>query len=245
MKKHVLITGGNSGIGIATAQRFLDEGWKVSIAGRSKEKLEKAKEVLNGEVSIYVADATDLTKTKQILEESSNENGKLDALVLNAGGASMLPFTMVEEKIFDYTNDLNYKSPFFTVQYALPVLNEGASIVFTTSIANVKGIEGVSVYSAAKAALRSLTRTLATELKGSGIRVNSVSPGPIDTPIFNKMGLPEEQVDGAKQQFSSMVPLGRLGKPEEIAGAIYYLSSNDAAFITGSEIAVDGGMSQL
>ena len=245
MNKKVLITGGNSGIGIAAAQRFINEGWDVAIAGRNAHKLEEAQKQLDGKVATFLADATDLIRTKAMLEAVGKEWGKLDALVLNAGGASMLPFNAVDENTFDYITDLNYKSPFFTIQYALPYLNDGASIIFTTSIANVKGMEGLAVYSAAKAAVRSLTRSLAAELKERDIRVNSVSPGPIDTPIFGKMGLPEEQIDGAKQQFGSMVPLGRLGLPEEVAGAIYYLSSPEASYITGTELAVDGGMSQL
>ncbi len=244
-KKVAVITGGNSGIGLAIAKEFTGQDANVVIFGRNQETLDNAMaEIKNGTVAVQgdVRNTQDLDKLFQSVKE---KYGKIDTLVVNAGGAKMAPIEHVTEDLFDEVNDINFKGAYFTVQKALPLMGEGSSVTLISSVANIKGIAGMSVYSATKAAVRSLARTLAAELAPRGIRVNSLSPGPIDTPIFNRIGIPEDQIDGAKENFASLVPMQRMAKPEEMASVALFLASEDSSYVNGADIAADGGMAQV
>lgn len=240
-----MITGGNSGIGLATAQLFVQEGAKVAITGRNPETLAAAKEQLGENALTFQADANDHGKTQSILEEVTNTFGKLDVLFLNAGIAQFAPLEHVTPEFYDAIMNTNVKAPYFMVQAAQPFLNDGASIIFNTSVVNNKGMHSASVYAASKAALRNLTRGLATELAPRQIRVNAVSPGPIETPIWGRMDMPQENVDEMGQAIVQTVPLARFGKATEIAKTALFLANSHSEFITGAEIAVDGGMTQV
>ena len=243
--KVAVVTGGNSGIGLATAKRFSDEGAKVAISGRSQKTLdEAAKYVGNGILSVK-ADVAKLADLDRFYSAVSDKFGKIDVLFVNAGVAKFVPVQNVDEAHFDEIFDINAKGAYFTLQKALPYLNDGASIVLNTSVAGVKGTANASVYSATKAALRSFSRTLTSELVGRGIRINSVAPGPIETRIFGRTGLAKEQLDEFAKNILASVPLKRFGKPEEVASAVAFLASSDASYITGVELHVDGGMGQI
>ena len=239
--KVAVVTGGSSGIGLATAKRFQEEGAKVAISGRNRKTLDEAvKSIGNGIVALQ-ADVSKLEEIDKLYAEVSKKLGKIDVLFVNAGVAKFAPLADTSERIFDEQFDTNIKGAYFTIQKALPFLNDGSSIILNTSVAGSTGVEGASAYSATKAALRSLARTTAAELVGRGIRVNAVAPGPIVTPIFEKTGLPKEAFDG----FAQMVPMKRFGQPEEVAGAVAFLASKDASYITGVELNVDGGLGQI
>jgi NAD(P)-dependent dehydrogenase (short-subunit alcohol dehydrogenase family) len=243
--KVAVITGGNSGIGLATAKRLQEEGARVAISGRSKQTLGDAvKSIGNGVLAVqsYVASLTDIDK---LFAEVGQKLGKIDVLFVNAGVAKFAPLADTSEKVFDEQYDINIKGAYFTIQKALPFLNDGASIILNTSVANEKGTIGASAYSSTKAALRSLARTAAAELVDRGIRVNTVAPGPIATPIFGRTGLPQEAIDDFAKGVLERVPMKRFGKPEEVAGAVAFLASQDASYITGVEINVDGGLGQI
>jgi NAD(P)-dependent dehydrogenase (short-subunit alcohol dehydrogenase family) len=243
--KVAVVTGGNSGIGLATAKRFADEGAKVAISGRSQKTLDEAvKYIGNGTLAIK-GDVAKLADLDRFYSSIAKEFGKIDVLFVNAGVAKFVPVTQADESHFDEIFDINVKGAYFTVQKALPYLNDGASIVLNTSVAGSKGTLNASVYSATKAALRSFARTLTSELVDRGIRVNCVAPGPIETPIFGRVGLSKEQVEGFAQQIVATVPLKRFGKPEEVAGAVAFLASSDASYIAGVELQVDGGLAQV
>jgi NAD(P)-dependent dehydrogenase (short-subunit alcohol dehydrogenase family) len=243
--KVAVVTGGNSGIGLATAKRFQDEGAKVAISGRSKTTLDQAvKTIGNGIVAIQ-ADVAVLADTDRLFSEVSKKLGKIDILFVNAGVAQFAPFADTTEKSYDEQFGINIKGAYFTIQKALPYLNDGASIILNTSVVSSKGTEGASAYSATKAALRSLARTTAAELVGRGIRVNAVAPGPIVTPIFGRTGLPKEAMDEFAKDVQARVPMKRFGQPEEVAGAVAFLASQDASYITGVELNVDGGYGQI
>jgi NAD(P)-dependent dehydrogenase (short-subunit alcohol dehydrogenase family) len=243
--KTALITGANSGIGFASAKRFIAEGARVAITGRRAEAVKKAAAELGPEATGIVADAGSIKDIGRLIDEVKQLYGTLDILFLNAGNAPAATIDRQDEASFDELFNVHVKGPYFTVQKALPLLKEGSSIIFTTSIGNVKGFPGFGVYAAAKAALRSFTRTLASELATKGIRVNSLSPGPIDTPIFGKTGLSQKEIDEFQKNIGSMVPLGRFGKADEIAAVAVFLASGDSSYITGSEITADGGMAQV
>ena len=239
--KVAVITGATSGIGLSTAQLFLDEGAKVVLTGRSQEKLDALKDQLNGDYLLVKAEASSIDESKALIEKTVDTFGKIDVLFLNAGIFRLEAVGQLTEDIFDEVHNVNVKGPLFTVQEAHPHLNQGASIIFNTSVVNVKGFPAMAAYSSSKAALRSITRTLASEYGPQGIRVNAIAPGPIDTPIYGKHNVPQENIDEMASQFPSMVKLGRFGQSKEIATTALFLASSDSSYITGAEIPVDGG----
>jgi len=239
--KSVLITGGTTGIGLATAQRFLDDGAKVAITGQNETRLQEAKDAL-GDVLAIRADVQSLSDLDTMVETVKAEFGTVDVLFVNAGVVQILPFAQVNESHFDTQMNVNFKGAFFTIQKTLDIINDAGSIIINTSVASQSGSEGMGVYSASKAALRSLARTLTNELSPRNIRVNIVSPGPIETPIYGKLGLPEQAVQGFAESMVANVPLGRFGTSEELANAVAFLASDEASFINGEELVVDGGM---
>ncbi|WP_276500828.1 SDR family oxidoreductase [Terrimonas pollutisoli] len=243
--KVAVITGGNSGIGLATAKAFIEEGAKVAIFGRDKKTLDEAAAALGENAIAIQGDVTNHTDLERLFTSTSTAFGKVDILFANAGVALFAPFEQTNETLFDSNMDINVKGSFLTVQKALPVLNKKASVIFNTSVVNVKGFAGTSAYSASKAALRSLVRTLASELLVNEIRVNAVSPGPIDTPIFGRLGMSKEAVQEMTKGFENSNPMKRFGQPEEVAKTVLFFASDDSSYITGSEIAVDGGLTHL
>jgi len=243
--KVAVVTGGNSGIGLATAQRLHSEGAKVAISGRSQKTLDEAVKLVGNGLLAVKADVAKLADLDRFYSEVAKKLGKIDVLFVNAGVAKFVPVGQADEAHYDEIFDINTKGAYFTIQKALPYLNDGASIVLNTSVAGSKGTVNASVYSATKAALRSFSRTLAAELVDRRIRINSVAPGPIETPIFDRVGLSKQQVEEFAKDILQKVPLGRFGKPEEVAGAVAFLASSDASYITGVELHVDGGMGQI
>ena len=243
--KVAVVTGGNSGIGLATAKRLQEEGAKIAISGRSRKTLDEAVKTIGNGVVAVQADVAKLADVDKLYAEVSQKLGKIDVLFVNAGVAKFAPFSDTSESVYDEQFDINMKGAFFTIQKALPLLNDGAAIILNTSVVSSKGQAGASAYSATKAAMRSLTRTTAAELAERGIRVNAVAPGPIVTPIFGRTGLPQEAVDEFAKEVVTKVPLKRFGQPEEVAAAVAFLASQDASYITGVELNVDGGMGQI
>jgi NAD(P)-dependent dehydrogenase (short-subunit alcohol dehydrogenase family) len=243
--KVAVVTGGNSGIGLATAKRLADEGAKVVISGRDQKTLDQAVKTIGGNVLAVQSDVSKLADIDKLYKAVSEKFGKIDILFANAGVAKFAPFADSTEALYDEVFDINVKGLFFTVQKALPLLNNGASIILNSSVANEAGTPSASVYSATKAAVRSFARTWAAELVERGIRVNVVSPGPVVTPIFGRTGLPQEMVDEFSKQILSQVPMKRFGQPEEIASTVAFLASSDSTYITGVDLKVDGGMGQV
>ncbi|MGB3616774.1 MAG: glucose 1-dehydrogenase [Catalinimonas sp.] len=241
-----VITGGSAGIGLATAEEFIREGARVVITGRNREALDQAVAQLGERASGLVADQANLADLTHLAEALREQVGTIDCLFLNAGvTGSFGPIDQTTEETFDRVFDINVKGLYFTVQKLLPLFNDGGSIVINASINGNIGMAGSSVYAAGKAAVISMGRTLAADLLGRNIRVNTVSPGPIQTEIFRKMGMPAEQLQGMAEQIQAQVPMGRFGRPEEIARAVRFLASSEASFILGAELVVDGGMSTL
>lgn len=243
--KVVVITGGNSGIGLAAAQQFAAEGARLVLFGRNEKTLNEAAATLPERTLTVQGDVSALSDLDRLFEETTAAYGKFDVLFVNAGIVGMGPIVQVDEAAFDQIMDINFKGAYFTIQKALPYMHDGGSIVLNSSINANIGMPGTSIYAASKAALTSLVRTLSAELVERGIRVNAVSPGPIETPIFGRLGMTDEQIQGFAQQIQAQVPLGRFGKAQEIAKAVTFLASDDASFVLGEELIVDGGMSQL
>jgi len=243
--KVAVVTGGNSGIGLATAKRLQEEGARVAISGRSKKTLDEAVKTIGNGVVAVQGDVAKLTDVDKLYAEVSGKLGKIDVLFVNAGVGKFAPLADTSESAYDELFDINIKGAYFTIQKALPFLNDGASIILNTSVLDSKGNAGTSAYSATKAALRSLARTAAAELVGRGIRVNAVAPGPIVTPILGRTGLPKEALDEFAKEIIARNPMKRFGQPEEVAATVAFLASQDASYITGVEINVDGGMGQI
>jgi len=238
--KIVVITGATSGLAMASAERFVEEGAHVYITGRRQEQLDQAVELIGKNVTGVQGDAGNLADLDRLFSLVKEEKGYVDILYASAGTAEIhLPLGQVTESHFDRIFDVNVRGTLFTVQKALPLMRAGGSIVMTGSIAGSKGVEGSSVYSASKAAIRSFARSWTMDLKDRGIRVNVVSPGPIETAALQRVS--QEMRNG----FVAMVPMGRVGTPDEVASAVLFLASDDASYITGIELAVDGGAAQI
>ena len=244
-EKIALITGGNSGIGLATAKQFVNEGAYVFITGRRQSELDAAVKQIGKSVTAVQGDVSKLSDLDRLFAQIKREKGKLDIVFANAGVATYAPIGAITEEHYDSIFNINVKGLLFTVQKALPLLPDGASIILNASIVASKGLPMNSVYSATKAAIRSFARTWTTDLKDRRIRVNAVSPGPIETPGLNNLvastGAGEERL----KMLSNNVPLGRLGTPDEIAKAVVFLASDDSSYVTGTELFVDGGFAQV
>lgn len=244
--KVALVTGGSAGLGLAIAQRFAAEGAHVYITGRRTEALDAAKASIAGRVTAVTADATVSTDLDNVVDVIRQDSGHLDVIVANAGSIERMDFGEVSEAHFDRTFDLNARGTLFTVQKALPLLRPGGSIILLGSVTAFKGLAGSTTYSAAKAAVRSYARTWAAEFGDRGLRVNVLSPGPIDTPIIDGQAEYFSQDPAAlRAQMSTLVPMGRLGLPEEIANGALFLASDESSFMTGAELCIDGGMAQV
>jgi NAD(P)-dependent dehydrogenase (short-subunit alcohol dehydrogenase family) len=245
-EKIAVITGGNSGIGLATAQKFVEEGAYVFVTGRRQSELNKAVKQIGKNVTGVQGDVSNLADLDRLYDTVKEQKGRIDILFANAGIMDLLPLETVSETYFDKTFSVNVKGVFFTVQKSLPLVNNGGSIVLTGSVAGSKGMSGLSVYGATKAAVRSLARSFTAELKNRKIRVNVISPGRIDTPAasaaISGLQASEEQ---AKIGVLDSIPLGRMGSPDEVANAVLFLASDDTSFITGIELFVDGGRAQI
>jgi NAD(P)-dependent dehydrogenase (short-subunit alcohol dehydrogenase family) len=243
--KKALITGGTTGIGFATAKRFLEEGAQVAISGQNQERLQDSLSKLGHNAIGVLADLSLVNNVQTMIDQVKQTFGSLDILVANAGITKPAPVNAVNEAHINEQFDINFKGVFFTVQKALSILNNPASIVLNTSCLDEMGMPGMSIYSASKAAVRSLARSLSAELVGQGIRVNAISPGPIETPIYSKLGMPAEELQAMSNQLIQQIPMGRFGQADEIAKAVLFLASDDSSFILGEEIVVDGGWSKI
>lgn len=243
--KTALITGGNSGIGLAIAKLFIEHGASVIITGRSRKSLDEAQKELGSNALAVQADVSKITDLEHLLQRTAKHFGTLNILVANAGAIFPSPFEHVSEKVFDDTVNINFKGLFFTIQKALPILSDPSSVIAVTSITNRMGTPTGSVYGASKAAVRALVKTLGLELIEKGIRVNAISPGPIKTPMFGKFGMPPEAEQAFKEHISQKSPSKRFGEPEEVAKLALFLASSDSSYVVGEEIIVDGGMSLL
>lgn len=243
--KIALVTGGSTGIGFATAQEFVTEGAYVFITGRREKELAEAVKKIGSNVAGIVADASKLSDLGILFARISKEKGRLDIVFANAGGGCFSPLGSITEEQYISTFDTNVKGVLFTVQEALPLLPDGASIILNASIAGVKGIPAFSVYSASKAAVRSFARSWTTDLKARKIRVNAISPGSTETPGWMALAPDEEQQRAMIAQAAAAIPLNRLADPSEIAKAVLFLASDDSSYITGAELFVDGGLAQV
>jgi NAD(P)-dependent dehydrogenase (short-subunit alcohol dehydrogenase family) len=244
--KVAVITGGNSGIGLATAQRFVQEGAHVYITGRRQTELDEAVKEIGKNITGVQGDISNLADLDRLYSTVKQQKRQIDVLFANAGIGESMSLEKISEAHFDKTFNVNVKGVLFTVQKALPLFKDGGSIILNGSIASSKAMEGNTVYSATKAAVRSFARTWTLELRSRKIRVNVISPGPIDTPGLNNfirgMGIDEEQI---KKAIISSVPMRRMGAPDEVASAVLFLASDDSSFVTGVELFVDGGMAQI
>lgn len=238
-----LVTGGTTGIGLATAQVLHKRGYAVMVTGRNPDSLAAAQRVLPDDVVVFRADARSVADADAVAAELSRRFGKLDLAFLNAGVTSLVPLEALDEETYDWHFDTNLKGQVFLLQKVLPLLGRGSSVVLTSSTGSDRGNPGMAVYAATKGAQLSLMRTLAVELAPRGIRVNAVSPGPIETPMLTKLDMPADMLDDFKVSFAARIPTGRFGTPEEIGNAVAFLGSAEASFITGANLVVDGGRS--
>lgn len=243
--KVAVVTGGNSGIGLASAKLFADEGAHVFITGRRQKELDTAAKEIGKNVTPVQGDVANPGDLDRLYAAVAKQKGRIDILFANAGIGELLPLGQITEEHYDKIFNVNVKGLLFTVQKALPIFRDGGSIILNASVAASRGIEAFSVYSATKAAVRSFARTWTTDLKQRKIRVNAISPGPIETPIFGKTGMTSEQIQQFKSGVVSAVPLGRIGTPEELAKAALFLASDDSSYVSGIELFVDGGMGQV
>jgi NAD(P)-dependent dehydrogenase (short-subunit alcohol dehydrogenase family) len=243
--KVAVITGGSSGIGLASAKLFVEEGAHVYITGRRQAELDKAVAAIGRNVTAVQGDAASLEDLDRLYRLVREIHGRVDVVFANAGLVEHQTIDTVTPEHFDKTFDLNVRGVLFTVQKALPLMSRGGSIILTASIVAVKGLPAHGVYGATKAAVRSFARTWTTELKDRGIRVNSLSPGATDTPIIDGQFTSKEQAEAAKASFASATPMGRIGRPQELAAAALFLASDDSSFITGIDLQVDGGLVQV
>ncbi|MEH2160504.1 MAG: SDR family oxidoreductase [Nostoc sp.] len=243
--KIALVTGGNSGIGLATAKQFVAEGAYVYITGRRQAELDAAVEAIGKNVTAVQSDVSNLADLDRLFATIKQEQGHLDIIFANAGGGQIAPLGAITEEHFDKTFNINVKGLLFTVQKALPLLPEGASIILNASTTSIKGTPAFSVYSATKAAVRSFARNWILDLRERKIRVNAISPGVVPTPGYDHLGLNDQQLQEFVDSQVSAIPLGRVGKPDEIAKAVVFLASADSSFVNGIELFVDGGMAQI
>jgi NAD(P)-dependent dehydrogenase (short-subunit alcohol dehydrogenase family) len=243
--KIAVITGGNSGIGLATAKRFVSEGAYVFITGRRQKELDVAVSEIGKNISGIQGDVAKLADLDRLYNTVKHQKGHVDILFANAGIAQFAPLGEISEEHFDNIFRINVKGLLFTVQKALPIFQDGGSIILNASIGSSKGFEESSVYSATKAAVRSFARTWTADLRHRKIRINAISPGPIDTPIFSNLLQNEEQSEQFKKNIVNTVPMGRMGSPDEIAKVVSFLASDDSSYITGIELFVDGGLAQI
>ena len=245
-EKVIVITGGSTGIGLAIAKRFVSEGAHVYITGRRQAELDAAVQAIGGTAESARVDSTNMGQLQALFDRVKEKHGKLDVLVANAGGGSLLPLGQITEDHFDDTFARNVKGTLFTVQTALPLLGKGSSVILTGSTAASGGTEAFSVYAASKAAVRAFARNWILDLKGRDIRVNTLSPGPIKTPgLVELVGNDAGQQQGFLDHLASLIPMGRVGEPDEIAKAAVFLASDDASFVNGIELFVDGGLRQI
>jgi len=241
--KKALITGGTSGIGLETARQFLTEGARVMVTGSNPATLDAARKALGGDVAVVASDASDTAAQATLAAAVKQTLGQLDVLFVNAGVAELRPVEAWDELAFDRSLAINFKGPFFLIQALLPLFANPASIVLNASVNAHIGMANTSVYGASKAALLSLARTLSGELIARGIRVNAISPGPIRTPLYNKLGIPATELKTVSDSILSQVPAKRFGDPSEVAKAVVFLASDESRFTVGSELLIDGGMS--
>lgn len=239
--KRTLITGGTSGIGLETAKQFLAEGARVVVTGNDPDRIAKAQDELGKDVLVLRADSASVDEQRRLAQAVVDHYGQLDAAFLNAGVSVWVPIEEWTEQMFDRSFDINVKGPYFLIQALLPVFANPASIVLNTSINAHVGAARSSVYAATKAAFLNLSKTLSGELLERGIRVNAVSPGPIDTPLYDKLGIPDAYREQVSKDIVATIPYGRFGKPEEVAKAVLYLASDESKWTVGAEIVVDGG----
>lgn len=243
--KVAVITGGSSGIGLATAKLFQQAGAKVAISGRNQKSLDDAAKELGPKAITVRSDVSRLRDLDTLFDIITKKLGHIDVLFANAGIAKFAPVSDTSEAFYNEIFDINVQGVFFTIQKAIPFLNDGASIILNTSVANQSGLPNTSAYAASKAAVRSFARSIGAELAAKGIRVNVVSPGPISTPMYEKLGLPKEAVEAFAANIVSQVPLKRFGTPDEVANTALFLASSASSYITGVELNVDGGMGQV
>lgn len=243
--KVAVITGGTSGIGLATAKRFMEAGAKVIVTTRTVAGAEAGREALGNTAEVVVADASTEEGNTTLFEHIRHTRGRLDVLFLNAGVARFGPLDQLSADDFEASFRVNVLGPWLAIRSAPALMDRGGSIVLNTSVNNSIGMPGSSIYAATKAALRSLARTTSAELIGQGIRVNAVSPGPTETPIYGKLGMSAEQLQAFAKQVASQIPVGRFGRPDEIAAAVHFLASDESSFVVGAELVADGGMTQL
>jgi NAD(P)-dependent dehydrogenase (short-subunit alcohol dehydrogenase family) len=243
--KVALVTGGSSGIGLATAQKFAAEGARVFITGRRQAELDSAVKLIGSSATGIRSDVSNLGDLDRLYATIKQETGRLDVLFANAGGGSLAPLGAITEEHFDKTFGTNVRGLLFSVQKALPLMPAGSSIILTSSTTSIKGTGAFSVYSASKAAIRSFARSWIIDLKDKQIRVNVISPGVVPTPGYDLLGLTKEQVQGFVEYQKGTIPLGRVGVPEDIAKAVTFLASEDSSWINGIELFVDGGMAQI